>query len=103
MPPQLGGELLQPRRMIDRRTDDGETDPTRRADVAVTPLAEMQREAEADFRLARRAALDIACRNFLRRGIRRAQRRRASLRRVVAVAQLEDSEEPIAHELERLA
>src|ERR1700678_1741227 len=44
---ELGRDLLQTRREIDRRADTSEIEPVATADIAVHYLADMQREPEA--------------------------------------------------------
>src|SRR5208282_998987 len=102
MTPELGGDFLEPRRMIHRRTDDREIEAIRRADIAVAHRAQMKRETEADFRLAGRAPREVARRDFFGGDFGRAQCRRASRRRLLVHTQFENREEAIAHELQRL-
>src|ERR1700731_1763859 len=90
MTPQLRRDFLQPRGVIDRGIDDCEIEATGCADVAVTHLTQMKCEAESDFRIARRATLEIACVDFFRCDVGCAQRRRASSRRLFMRAQLEN-------------
>ena len=44
---QTAGDLFEPRRKIDRRTDAGEIEPIAAADIAVQDVSDMQRDAEA--------------------------------------------------------
>ena len=53
---ELAGEALEARREVHRRADAGEVEAARAADVAVGDVADVQRDAEAERRLAVRRA-----------------------------------------------
>src|SRR5262249_33729718 len=106
--PDLLRELLEPRHLVHRRTDDRKRETFRRSDVAEHDVADVEREPVAELRHPAAGALRIGAAEPALGVLRRGEGARADLaalqraRARVAVDR-EDREDGVADEIEDLA